>query len=139
MTVTVAEDWQPVVADDAPARSATGCSTASPRRSANAATATPPSPTSSGTPAPPSAPSMSSSPARKSASSSCCAANNEDLIASIRAAVDPEADWHQQIRQAVDAYVDHIESRPAITLSWIREAPALGAVAAPLHRLAMSR
>ena len=63
--------------------------------------------------------------------------NNEDLIATIRAAVDPDASWQDQIRQAVDAYVDHIESRPAITLSWIREAPALGAVARPLHRLAM--
>ena len=63
--------------------------------------------------------------------------NNEDLIASIRAAVDPDASWQDQIRQAVNAYVDHIEWRPAITLSWIREAPALGAVARPLHRLAM--
>jgi AcrR family transcriptional regulator len=63
--------------------------------------------------------------------------NNEDLIASILAAVDPEADWQEQIRQAAGAYVDHIESRPAVTLSWIREAPALGAVAQPLHRLAM--
>ncbi|HYZ68811.1 MAG TPA: TetR/AcrR family transcriptional regulator [Mycobacterium sp.] len=63
--------------------------------------------------------------------------NNEDLIASIRAAVDAEADWQAQIRQAAEAYVDHIGSRPAITLSWIREAPALGAAARPLHRLAM--
>jgi AcrR family transcriptional regulator len=63
--------------------------------------------------------------------------NNEDLIANIQAAVDPEAEWQHQIRQAADAYVDHIGSRPAVTLSWIREAPALGAVARPLHRLAM--
>lgn len=63
--------------------------------------------------------------------------NNDDLIANIRSAVDPEADWQQQIRQAAGAYVDHIESRPAITLSWIREAPALGAVAQPLNRRAM--
>lgn len=63
--------------------------------------------------------------------------NNDDLIANILAAVDPEADWQQQIRQAAAAYVDHIESRPAITLSWIREAPALGAVAQPLNRRAM--
>lgn len=63
--------------------------------------------------------------------------NNEDLIANIQAAVDPEADWQHQIRQAAGAYVDHIGSRPAITLSWIREAPALGAVAQPLHRQAM--
>lgn len=65
--------------------------------------------------------------------------NNEDLIANIQAAVDPEAQWHDQIRQAAEAYVDHIGSRPAITLSWIREAPALGAVARPLHRLAMEQ
>ena len=65
--------------------------------------------------------------------------NNDAMITRIRTAVDPEADWRAQIRQAVDAYVDHIEARPAITLSWIREAPALGAVAQPLHRLAMSR
>jgi AcrR family transcriptional regulator len=63
--------------------------------------------------------------------------NNEDLIANIQAAVDPEADWQHQIRQAAEAYVDHIGSRPAITLSWIREAPALGVVAQPLNRLAM--
>ncbi|WP_105342234.1 TetR/AcrR family transcriptional regulator [Mycobacterium sp. ITM-2016-00318] len=64
--------------------------------------------------------------------------NNEAMIQQIRGSVDPEADWQQQIRQAVVAYVDHIASRPAITLTWIREAPALGAVALPLHRMAMS-
>ncbi|EKF21846.1 bacterial regulatory s, tetR family protein [Mycolicibacterium hassiacum DSM 44199] len=63
--------------------------------------------------------------------------NNEDLIATIRAAVDPEANWQQQIHRAIEAYVGHIEARPAITLAWIREAPALGAVARPLHRQAM--
>ena len=63
--------------------------------------------------------------------------NNEILITNIRNAVDPDADWQVQIRQAVVAYVDHIEARPAITLSWIRELPALGVVAQPLHRLAM--
>jgi AcrR family transcriptional regulator len=64
-------------------------------------------------------------------------ANNDDLIHSIRGAVDPDARWDDQIRSAAGAYVDHIASRPAITLSWIREAPAMGAVALPLHRLAM--
>ena len=63
--------------------------------------------------------------------------NNETLIDNIRNAVDPEVEWDEQIRQAVGAYVDHIAARPAITLSWIRELPALGAVAQPLHRLAM--
>jgi AcrR family transcriptional regulator len=65
--------------------------------------------------------------------------NNENLIASIQTAVDPEADWNAQILSAVTAYVDHIAGRPAITLSWIREAPALGAAAQPLHRLAMEQ
>nr|WP_083442957.1 TetR/AcrR family transcriptional regulator [Mycolicibacterium aurum] len=63
--------------------------------------------------------------------------NNVDLIARITATVDPESDWESQIRQAVRAYVDHIQARPAITLCWIREAPALGAVARPLHRQVM--
>jgi AcrR family transcriptional regulator len=52
----------------------------------------------------------------------------------IQAAVDPEAGWNHQIRQAVEAYVGYIESRPAITLSWIRELPSLGAVARPMQR-----
>jgi AcrR family transcriptional regulator len=64
--------------------------------------------------------------------------NNDEMIERIRGAVNPEMDWREQIRTAVAAYVAHIGSRPAITLSWIREAPALGAVAQPLHRLAMS-
>ncbi|MDX1882413.1 TetR/AcrR family transcriptional regulator [Mycolicibacterium sp. 120270] len=64
--------------------------------------------------------------------------NNEAMIKRIQNSVDPEADWQKQIQQAVDAYVDHIASRPAITLTWIREAPALGAVAQPLHRMAMT-
>jgi AcrR family transcriptional regulator len=61
-------------------------------------------------------------------------ADVETLGENIAAAVDPEADWHQQIRQAVEAYVGHIESRPAVTLSWIRELPSLGAVARPAQR-----
>jgi AcrR family transcriptional regulator len=52
----------------------------------------------------------------------------------IRLAVDPEADWHLQIRQAVEGYVGNIESRPAITLSWIRVLPSLGDVARPFQR-----
>jgi AcrR family transcriptional regulator len=63
--------------------------------------------------------------------------NNESLIARITSAVDPEAPPDEQVDAAVDAYVAHIESRPAITLSWIREAPALGDLARPLNRLAM--
>lgn len=66
-------------------------------------------------------------------------ANNDMLIAGIRSAVDSDDDWQRQIRQAVGAYVDHIAARPAVTLSWIRELPGLGAQATPLHRWAMER
>jgi len=49
-------------------------------------------------------------------------------------AVDPNAEWQTQIRQAVEAYVGHIESRPELTLSWIRELPSLDAAARPFQR-----
>lgn len=61
-------------------------------------------------------------------------ADIEKLGGGIAAAVDPEADWHRQIRQAVEAYVAHMEARPAITLSLIRELPSLGDVARPVQR-----
>jgi AcrR family transcriptional regulator len=59
------------------------------------------------------------------------------LTEEIRDAVDPDADWQAQIRQAVQAYVGHIEARPAITLSWIRELPSLDAAARPFQRRGM--
>jgi AcrR family transcriptional regulator len=61
-------------------------------------------------------------------------ADVENLAKEIRAAVDPDAEWQAQIRQAVEAYVGHIEARPAITLSWIREMPSLDAAARPFQR-----
>lgn len=64
--------------------------------------------------------------------------DGEKLAENIRAAVDPETDWQDQIRQAVEAYVSHIESAPAVTLSWIRELPSLGAVAYPVQRHGMN-
>lgn len=66
-------------------------------------------------------------------------ANNEDLVESVRAAVDPDADWKDQVRQAVTAYVDTIDANPAVTLSWIRELPALGEAARPMLRRGFSR
>jgi AcrR family transcriptional regulator len=66
------------------------------------------------------------------------AAGNREMIARIRAAVDPEADWRDQIRHAVDAWVGHIEARPAITLSWIRELPALGRDVRAVQRRGMA-
>jgi AcrR family transcriptional regulator len=61
-------------------------------------------------------------------------ASVEKLGEQIRDAVDPTADWQTQIRQAVEAYVGHIESTPALTLSWIRELPSLDAAARPSQR-----
>jgi AcrR family transcriptional regulator len=61
-------------------------------------------------------------------------ADVDNLAKEIRDAVDPDADWQAQIRQAVEAYVGHIEARPAITLSWIRELPSLDAAARPFQR-----
>ncbi|HEU4360117.1 MAG TPA: TetR/AcrR family transcriptional regulator [Mycobacterium sp.] len=61
-------------------------------------------------------------------------ADSDQLGEAIRGAIDPEADWRRQIRQAVEAYVGKIESRPAVTLSWIRELPSLGTSARPVQR-----
>ncbi len=66
-------------------------------------------------------------------------ANNEELVEALVAAVDPEAPWRDQVRQAVVAYVASIEANPAITLSWIRELPALGEGARPMLRASLSR
>jgi AcrR family transcriptional regulator len=61
-------------------------------------------------------------------------ASVEALGEQIRDAVDARADWQTQIRQAVEAYVGHIESTPALTLAWIRELPSLDAAARPSQR-----
>lgn len=66
-------------------------------------------------------------------------ANNDELIEALVAAVDPEAPWRDQVRAAVVAFVAHIESTPAITLSWIRELPALGEGARPMLRASLGR
>jgi AcrR family transcriptional regulator len=64
-------------------------------------------------------------------------ADVEKLGEEIRAAVDRKCGWQAQIRQAVEAYVDHIDARPALTLSWIRELPSLDAAARPFQRRGM--
>jgi AcrR family transcriptional regulator len=65
--------------------------------------------------------------------------DNIRMIAAIRAVVDPDADWRTQIERAVDAYLTVIESNPAISLTWIREFPALGEAARPMQRRGMHR
>ena len=63
--------------------------------------------------------------------------DNQTMINGILAAVDLEAPPYGQVDTALNAYIDHIAARPSITLSRIREAPALGDAARGLHRLAM--
>jgi AcrR family transcriptional regulator len=62
---------------------------------------------------------------------------NLAMIRRITAAVDPQAPRETQIRQAVEAWINWAEAAPAITLSWIRDLPALGAPARQQQREAM--
>jgi AcrR family transcriptional regulator len=66
-------------------------------------------------------------------------ANTDEIVARVRDAVDPDARWRDQVRQAVVAYVATIQARTAITLSWIRELPALGECARPMLRRGFGR
>jgi AcrR family transcriptional regulator len=59
---------------------------------------------------------------------------NAQMIRQISAAVDRDAPWTSQVRQAVEAWTACAQARPAITLSWIREVPSLGAAARRLQR-----
>ncbi|MDQ2638022.1 MAG: TetR/AcrR family transcriptional regulator [Actinomycetota bacterium] len=62
---------------------------------------------------------------------------NADQVSKIAAAVDPEAPWRIQVRQAIEAWIASGESRAALMLSWIRDVPALGSAARGLQREAM--
>ena len=64
-------------------------------------------------------------------------ATNEQIKRHIEASVDQAAPWRRQVRQAVEAYVDAVASQPEITVSWIRELPALGTLARTMQREAM--
>ena len=64
---------------------------------------------------------------------------NAEMIRAISAAVDERAPWTDQIRQAVEAWIAWAESRPALTLSWIRDVPSLGTAARRLQRDTMER
>ncbi|MGW4056674.1 TetR/AcrR family transcriptional regulator [Amycolatopsis sp. NPDC004747] len=62
---------------------------------------------------------------------------NRSMIQQISEAVDPQAPWKVQVRQAIETWIACAEAEPAITLSWIRDVPALGAPARDLQRDAM--
>jgi AcrR family transcriptional regulator len=58
---------------------------------------------------------------------------NAEIIRQIAAAVDPRAPWQTQVRQALGAWIAGAEREPALTLSWIRDVPALGPLARQLQ------
>ncbi|WP_422743367.1 TetR/AcrR family transcriptional regulator [Mycobacterium sp. WMMD1722] len=64
---------------------------------------------------------------------------NSANLAAVAAAVDPTAPWQTQVRQAVETWFDCSERRRHVTLSWIRDVPALGPAARSLQRDAMDR
>jgi AcrR family transcriptional regulator len=51
---------------------------------------------------------------------------NQRTIARIADAVDPAAPWPMQARQAIESWIAAVQADPPITLSWIRDVPALG-------------
>ncbi|MCV7356386.1 TetR/AcrR family transcriptional regulator [Mycolicibacterium fluoranthenivorans] len=64
---------------------------------------------------------------------------NAEQVQQIAAAVDPGAPWQQQARQAIEAWIASAESRPGLTLSWIRDGPSLGVAGRQLVRDAMEQ
>jgi AcrR family transcriptional regulator len=62
---------------------------------------------------------------------------NAEQVRRITAAVDPAAPWDAQVRQAIEAWIASVESRPALMVSWIRDGPALGLKSHQLQREAM--
>jgi AcrR family transcriptional regulator len=59
---------------------------------------------------------------------------NASQVRQIAAAVDPQAPWRNQVRQAIEAWISSGESRSPLMLSWIRDVPSLGAAARRLQR-----
>jgi AcrR family transcriptional regulator len=52
--------------------------------------------------------------------------SNQRTIERITQAVDPAAAWEVQARQAIEGWIAAVQADPPITLSWIRDVPALG-------------
>jgi AcrR family transcriptional regulator len=63
---------------------------------------------------------------------------NAEQVRQISAAVDPQAPWRDQVRQAIETWVSAGESRAPLMRSWIRDVPSLGAAARDLQREVMS-
>lgn len=53
-------------------------------------------------------------------------ATNDEAMAQIAAAVDPDQSLDEQVDSAVDAYIDNVTRQPALYSSFVRELPGLG-------------
>ena len=62
---------------------------------------------------------------------------NAEQVRQISSAVDANAPWKSQVRQAIEAWISSGESRSSLMLSWIRDVPSLGDAARGLQRDAM--
>jgi AcrR family transcriptional regulator len=60
--------------------------------------------------------------------------SNNEMARQIAAAVDRHETWETQVRQAIEGWIAAAESEPVLTLSWIRDVPALGEGARQLQR-----
>jgi AcrR family transcriptional regulator len=63
---------------------------------------------------------------------------NQRTIDRVSAAVDPGAAWEVQARQAIEGWIAAVQADPPITLSWIRDVPALGERARQFQRETMA-
>ncbi len=53
-------------------------------------------------------------------------ATNDEMMAQITAAVDPDRSLDKQVDSAVDAYIEKVTRQPALYSSFVRELPGLG-------------
>ena len=64
---------------------------------------------------------------------------NEDAIAQIAAAVQPDRQWEEQVDAALGTYLNVVAARPRLWQSFARELPALGREGAARQRAAIGR
>jgi AcrR family transcriptional regulator len=66
-------------------------------------------------------------------------ATNDEMMAQITGAVDPDQSLDGQVDSAVDAYIDNVTRQPALYSSFVRELPGLGQAGADRALAALER
>lgn len=66
-------------------------------------------------------------------------ATNQSMLEQIAAAVHPDHSFDDQVDNAVEAYVAHVLSQPALYQSFVRELPALGEAGAERAQATLER